>query len=206
MVLIVAVNKIRFLPSLFMFIFCIFIGLSMQLDKLRPEFRSGLDALTKFVFERTRPKQVGATVMTGPILARITQSFLDAINKGAVPTITSSWQVLLFVESLFFFLFTSSMLSWFLARCDFWCTRRLPPFSVCSINARVRAMLRHYHDIGVMSQCLSSFFTTWKESNDRMISLLNGLVLAQPSILHEYIFHVLQLNYKSLMQSKWLCC
>ncbi|KAI8567786.1 hypothetical protein RHMOL_Rhmol02G0149000 [Rhododendron molle] len=64
----------------------------IPLDKLRPEFRSGLDALTKFVFERTRPKQVGATVMTGPILARITQSFLDAINKGAVPTITSSWQ------------------------------------------------------------------------------------------------------------------
>ncbi|KAL6992487.1 hypothetical protein U1Q18_010597 [Sarracenia purpurea var. burkii] len=64
----------------------------IPLDKLRPEFRSGLDALTRFVFERTRPKQVGATVMTGPILARITQSFLDAINNGAVPTITSSWQ------------------------------------------------------------------------------------------------------------------
>lgn len=65
----------------------------MQLDKLRPEFRSGLDAVTKFVFERTRPKQVGATVMTGPVLAGITQSFLDALNNGAVPTISSSWQV-----------------------------------------------------------------------------------------------------------------
>ncbi|CAL5411298.1 unnamed protein product [Camellia sinensis] len=64
----------------------------IPMDKLRSEFRSGLDALTKFVFERTRPKQLGATVMTGPILARITQSFLDAINNGAVPTITSSWQ------------------------------------------------------------------------------------------------------------------
>ncbi|XP_010260338.1 PREDICTED: guanylate-binding protein 2-like [Nelumbo nucifera] len=64
----------------------------ISLDKLRPEFRSGLDALTRFVFERTRPKQVGATVMTGPILAGITQSFLDALNNGAVPTISSSWQ------------------------------------------------------------------------------------------------------------------
>ncbi|XP_043689451.1 guanylate-binding protein 2-like [Telopea speciosissima] len=64
----------------------------IPLDKLRPEFRSGLDALTKFVFERTRPKQVGATIMTGPVLAGITQSFLDAINNGAVPTISSSWQ------------------------------------------------------------------------------------------------------------------
>ncbi|XP_022848152.1 guanylate-binding protein 4 [Olea europaea var. sylvestris] len=64
----------------------------IPLAKLRPEFRSGLDALTRFVFERTRPKQVGSTVMTGPIFARIIQSFLDAINNGAVPTITSSWQ------------------------------------------------------------------------------------------------------------------
>lgn len=64
----------------------------IPLDKLRPEFRSGLDALTKFIFERTRPKQVGATIMTGPVLAGITLSFLDAINKGAVPTISSSWQ------------------------------------------------------------------------------------------------------------------
>ncbi|XP_072998704.1 uncharacterized protein [Typha latifolia] len=64
----------------------------IPLDRLRPEFRAGLDALTKFVFERTRPKQVGGTVMTGPVLAGITQSFLDAINNGAVPTISSSWQ------------------------------------------------------------------------------------------------------------------
>ncbi|KAG4142541.1 hypothetical protein ERO13_D06G135500v2 [Gossypium hirsutum] len=64
----------------------------ISLDKLRPEFRAGLDALTKFVFERTRPKQVGGTVLTGPVLIGITQSYLDALNNGAVPTISSSWQ------------------------------------------------------------------------------------------------------------------
>lgn len=64
----------------------------ISLDKLRPEFRSGLDALTRFVFERTRPKQVGATILTGPILVGITESYLDALNRGAVPTISSSWQ------------------------------------------------------------------------------------------------------------------
>ncbi|CAK7322689.1 unnamed protein product [Dovyalis caffra] len=62
------------------------------LDKFRPEFRSGLNMLAKFVFERTKPKQVGGIVMTGPILAGITKSFLDALNSGAVPTISSSWQ------------------------------------------------------------------------------------------------------------------
>ncbi|AQK88493.1 Guanylate-binding family protein [Zea mays] len=64
----------------------------LPLSNFRPEFRSGLDAFTKFVLDRTRPKQLGATTMTGPILAGLTQSFLDAINNGAVPTISSSWQ------------------------------------------------------------------------------------------------------------------
>ncbi|KAF0927221.1 hypothetical protein E2562_031018 [Oryza meyeriana var. granulata] len=64
----------------------------LPLNNFRPEFRSGLDALTKFVFDRTRPKQLGASTMTGPVLAGLTQSFLDAINTGAVPTISSSWQ------------------------------------------------------------------------------------------------------------------
>ncbi|GAB2259523.1 hypothetical protein Droror1_Dr00010378 [Drosera rotundifolia] len=64
----------------------------IPLEKMRPEFRSGLDSLMRFVFERTRPKQLGATVLNGPMLAGITQSFVDAINNGAVPIITSSWQ------------------------------------------------------------------------------------------------------------------
>lgn len=75
---------------------------AMQLQKLRPEFRSGLDALTKFVFERTRPKQVGATIMTGPVLVGVTQSYLDALNNGAVPSITSSWQVGVYLYHEFF--------------------------------------------------------------------------------------------------------
>lgn len=64
-----------------------------QMEKLRPEFKSGLDALTKYILERARPKQLGSIVLTGPMLAGITQSFLDAINAGAVPTIATSWQV-----------------------------------------------------------------------------------------------------------------
>ncbi|XP_002972590.2 guanylate-binding protein 1 [Selaginella moellendorffii] len=64
----------------------------LPMEKMRSEFRLGLDHLTKFVIERTRPKQLGSTVMTGPMLAGLTQSFLDAINAGAVPTIATSWQ------------------------------------------------------------------------------------------------------------------
>ncbi|KAL3682521.1 hypothetical protein R1sor_000543 [Riccia sorocarpa] len=64
----------------------------IPMEKMRPEFRTGLDALTKYVFERTRPKQLGSTIMNGPMLAGLTQSFLDALNAGAVPTISTSWQ------------------------------------------------------------------------------------------------------------------
>jgi hypothetical protein len=63
------------------------------MEKMRPEFKAGLDALTKYIFERTKPKQLGSIVMTGPMFAGLTQSFLDAINAGAVPTIATSWQV-----------------------------------------------------------------------------------------------------------------
>jgi len=65
----------------------------MPWDKLRHEFRRDIQALIKFAFERTRPKQVGATTMTGPVLISITESYLDALNHGVVPTISSSWQV-----------------------------------------------------------------------------------------------------------------
>ncbi|MCO5582076.1 hypothetical protein L7F22_035967 [Adiantum nelumboides] len=64
----------------------------IPLEKMRPEFRNGLETLTRFVFERTRPKHLGSTIMTGPLLAGLTQSFLDALNAGAVPTIATSWQ------------------------------------------------------------------------------------------------------------------
>jgi hypothetical protein len=60
---------------------------------MRPEFRSGLDNLTKYIFERTRSKQLGSLVMNGPMFAGLTQSFLDVINAGTVPNIATSWQV-----------------------------------------------------------------------------------------------------------------
>ncbi|OMO51426.1 hypothetical protein COLO4_37677 [Corchorus olitorius] len=64
----------------------------ISLEKFHPEFQSSLDALRKFVLERTRPKQVGGTTMTGTILAGLAKSFLDSLNNGAAPAILSSWQ------------------------------------------------------------------------------------------------------------------
>lgn len=63
------------------------------MEHLRKEFKSGMDTLTKYILERARPKQLGSIVLTGPMLASLVQSFLDAINSGGVPTIATSWQV-----------------------------------------------------------------------------------------------------------------
>ncbi len=74
-------------------LFCSFLSFFVQMEDLRPEFRSGMDALAKYILQRARPKQLGSIVLTGPMFAALTQSFLDAINAGAVPTIATSWQV-----------------------------------------------------------------------------------------------------------------
>ena len=63
------------------------------MDALRPEFRQGLELFTTAVMERAKPKAVGDTVMTGPILAALTQAYIDSLNGGSVPTILTSWQV-----------------------------------------------------------------------------------------------------------------
>eukprot|EP00850_Spirogloea_muscicola_P021189 SM000240S08606 [mRNA] locus=s240:134650:140591:+ [translate_table: standard] len=64
----------------------------LTVDQMRPEFLAGLDSLTRLVFSKARPKQVGATTLNGPMLAALAQSFIAAINSGAVPTIATSWQ------------------------------------------------------------------------------------------------------------------
>jgi hypothetical protein len=60
---------------------------------LRPEFREGVQALVSTIFSKATPKRMGNTVLTGPMLAGLTQSYVKAINAGAVPTIATAWQV-----------------------------------------------------------------------------------------------------------------
>jgi len=39
------------------------------------------------------PKRVGDVVMTGSVMAGLTEAYVKAINEGAVPTIATAWQV-----------------------------------------------------------------------------------------------------------------
>ncbi len=53
----------------------------------------GLEQLTSLIFAKALPKQLGRQVLTGSVLAALTGAYVDAINGGAVPTITTAWQV-----------------------------------------------------------------------------------------------------------------
>ncbi|CAL2236634.1 unnamed protein product [Prunus armeniaca] len=70
----------------------------IQLDKLRSEFRSGLDALTRFVFERTRPKQVGATMMTGPAPYPLHGRFMYSLSSLIGQYFATGSKLLVFIH------------------------------------------------------------------------------------------------------------
>ena len=61
-------------------------------SQLRPEFRDGLAKLVDTCFARAQPKRIGRHVLTGPMLAGLVTAYVDAINRGAVPTIATAWQ------------------------------------------------------------------------------------------------------------------
>jgi hypothetical protein len=47
----------------------------------------------QLILRKAQPKRLGAFTLTGPALAGLTEAYVAAINDGAVPTITSCWQV-----------------------------------------------------------------------------------------------------------------
>ena len=60
----------------------------------------GLEQLTSLIFAKALPKQLGRQQLTGSVLAALTGAYVDAINGGAVPTITTAWQVGLDAKAL----------------------------------------------------------------------------------------------------------
>lgn len=45
------------------------------------------------ILRKAQPKRLGGFVLTGPVLAGLTEAYVAAINDGAVPTIATAWQV-----------------------------------------------------------------------------------------------------------------
>ena len=63
----------------------------MELEKLRPEFVEQVQTLRRKVINRIKPKAINGRKLNGLMLYNLAQSYVDAINKGAVPSIESSW-------------------------------------------------------------------------------------------------------------------
>jgi hypothetical protein len=58
-------------------------------QKLKQEFRDELDALKVKIFKDSFTKKIRGKKFNGPSLALLIEQWIDAINKGAVPNIST---------------------------------------------------------------------------------------------------------------------
>eukprot|EP00640_Fibrocapsa_japonica_P000953 CAMPEP_0113935390 /NCGR_PEP_ID=MMETSP1339-20121228/2546_1 /TAXON_ID=94617 /ORGANISM="Fibrocapsa japonica" /LENGTH=822 /DNA_ID=CAMNT_0000937531 /DNA_START=19 /DNA_END=2487 /DNA_ORIENTATION=+ /assembly_acc=CAM_ASM_000762 len=65
---------------------------NLSLDALRPEFRAGLKALKQKVFGMVRPKMLHGRILSGPMVATLATTYVESINRGGAPTISSAWE------------------------------------------------------------------------------------------------------------------
>lgn len=63
----------------------------MDLDELRADFVEQVMQLRRKVINRIKPKMLNGKKLTGPMLATLSESYVIAINNGAVPSIENAW-------------------------------------------------------------------------------------------------------------------
>lgn len=64
---------------------------NVPLEQLRPEFQAGLKTLKNKLYAALRPKAVNGRALTGSMLATLAQTYVEALNSGGVPTISTAW-------------------------------------------------------------------------------------------------------------------
>ena len=63
----------------------------MNLSQLRPDFVEQVIELRKKVLNRVKPKTLNGKNLSGAMLCTLAESYVHAINNGAVPNIESAW-------------------------------------------------------------------------------------------------------------------
>lgn len=71
-----------------------------------PRRRDGLHRLTQLIFSKAQPKRLGPQILSGPMLAGLTEAYVDAINNGwvqwlldsAVARLRHSWHAVLLLR------------------------------------------------------------------------------------------------------------
>lgn len=64
---------------------------NMELEDLRPEFVQQVMQLRNKVLKKMRPKTLHGKRLNGEMLFNLTNSYIEALNKGVVPNIESAW-------------------------------------------------------------------------------------------------------------------
>jgi hypothetical protein len=64
----------------------------VKFDDLRPKFKTRAEVLRRKVFEECPLKQMNSKRISGRVLGKLLTMYVDAINDGAVPNITSAWE------------------------------------------------------------------------------------------------------------------
>jgi hypothetical protein len=61
-------------------------------EELRPEFREQVNRFTERVLSTARVKMIDGVGVSGKMLASLLEIYVDAINRDAVPTISTAWE------------------------------------------------------------------------------------------------------------------
>ncbi|KAI8477166.1 MAG: guanylate-binding protein [Monoraphidium minutum] len=61
-------------------------------SKLRPEFQKGMDDLMGLLRSKAHPLAVSGQMVSGRVYAQLAGAYVEALNKGAVPTLVTAWQ------------------------------------------------------------------------------------------------------------------
>lgn len=65
--------------------------LSDHMDQLRPEFSKQVEILRTKVITNAKPKQLMGKVLNGPMLVHLAEAYVQALNDGGTPVISSAW-------------------------------------------------------------------------------------------------------------------
>jgi len=65
--------------------------INIPMEELRGEFVEQVLILRRKVLQRIKPKKINGKTLNGAMFWNLMKSYVDAINKGAIPSIESSW-------------------------------------------------------------------------------------------------------------------
>lgn len=65
--------------------------INIPMNEVRPEFAEQVQTLRRKVLHRVKPKKLNGKCLNGAMFWNLMKSYVEAINKGAIPSIESSW-------------------------------------------------------------------------------------------------------------------